>query len=139
MTSTDTESAEPAELCVGELYRDGSGNEVWRIKEAATGKPLREGIASDHEYKWLLDSYNHGEEYADEQEALRFCAPADLGELREELAEIYTRDFLMPSMYDRCLRIIRKLVRATGLSEEEIIATAKQDAEYLLAAPEPVA
>jgi hypothetical protein len=68
-----------------------------------------------------------------------FCAPADPGELREELAEIYTRDLLMPSMYDRCRRIIRKLARATGLSEEEIIATAKQDAEYLLLAPELVA
>jgi hypothetical protein len=45
----------------------------------------------------------------------------------------------MSSMYDRCRRIIRKLARATGLSQEEIIATAKQDAEYLLLAPEPVA
>jgi hypothetical protein len=68
-----------------------------------------------------------------------FCTPADPGELREELAEIYTRDFLMPSMYDRSIRVIRKLARATGLSEQEIIATAKQDAEYLLLVPEPVA
>ncbi len=82
---------------------------------------LHEGIASDHEYKWLLDCANRGEAYADEQE----------GELREELAEIYTRDFLMPSMYDRARRVIRKLVRASGLSEEEIITTARQDAEYL--------
>ena len=71
MPSTDTGTAQPAELCKGELYRDGNGNEVWRIKEAATGKVLQDGIASDHDYKWLLDSYNHGEEYADEQEALR--------------------------------------------------------------------
>lgn len=70
-TDTDTDSAEPAELCVGELYRDGSGNEVWRIKEIETGKVLQDGIASDHDYNWLLDSYNRGEEYADEQEALR--------------------------------------------------------------------
>jgi hypothetical protein len=68
-----------------------------------------------------------------------FCTPADAGELREDLAEIYTRDFVMPSMYDRSVRIIRKLARATGLSEEEIIATAKEDAEYLLLAPELVA
>jgi hypothetical protein len=67
------------------------------------------------------------------------CTPADPGELREELAEIYTRDFLMPSMYDRSVRVIRKLGRATGLSEQQIIATAKQDAEYLLLASEPVA
>lgn len=65
------------------------------------------------------------------------CTPADPGDLREELAEIYTRDFVMPSMYDRSVRIIRKLLRATGLSEAEIIATAKQDAEYLLLEPEP--
>jgi hypothetical protein len=44
---------------------------MWRIKEIGTGKVLQEGIASDHDYKWLLDSYNRGEEYADEQEALR--------------------------------------------------------------------
>lgn len=71
MTSTDTDTGQPAELCVGELYRDGSGNEVWRIKEIETGKVLREGIASDHEYKWLLDTFSRGEEYADEREALR--------------------------------------------------------------------
>jgi len=70
MTSTDTASAEP-ELCAGELYRDGSSNEVWRIKEIETGKVLQDGIASDHDYIRLLDSYNRGEEYADEQEALR--------------------------------------------------------------------
>ena len=68
-----------------------------------------------------------------------FCTPADPGELREELADIYTRDMLMPSTYDRSVRIIRKLARATGLSEEEIIATAKQDAEHLLLDPELVA
>lgn len=68
-----------------------------------------------------------------------FCTPADAGELREELAEIYTRDMVMLSMYDRSVRIIRKLIRATGLSEEKIIATAKHDAEHLLLAPELVA
>jgi hypothetical protein len=68
-----------------------------------------------------------------------FCTPADPGELREELAEIYTRDLLMPSMYGRSICVILKLVRATGLSEQEIIATAKQDAEHLLLVPEPVA
>jgi hypothetical protein len=70
-TDTDTDTAQPAELCEGEFYRDGSGNEVWRIKEIETGKVLQEGIASDHDYKWLLDSYNRGEEYADEQEELQ--------------------------------------------------------------------
>jgi hypothetical protein len=69
MTSTDTD--QPAELCEGELYRDENGHEVWRIKEIETGKVLQDGIASDHDYKWLLDSHNYGEEYADEQEALR--------------------------------------------------------------------
>jgi len=72
MPSTDTdEHPDPAGLCEGELYHDGSGHEVWRIKEIETGKVLREGIASDHECKWLLDTFNRNEEYADEQEALQ--------------------------------------------------------------------
>ncbi len=39
MTSTTPtlSSDQPAELCVGELYRDGEGHEVWRIAEGATG------------------------------------------------------------------------------------------------------
>ncbi len=69
MTTTDKDQL--AELCVGELYRDDDGNEVWRIKEVETGNVLREGIASDHDYRWLLDAFNRGEQYADEQQALR--------------------------------------------------------------------
>lgn len=64
-----------------------------------------------------------------------FCAPIDPGLLREELAEIYTRDLLMPSMHRRAGRIIRKLGRATGLSTDEVIANAIQDAEHLTLAP----
>ncbi len=60
-----------------------------------------------------------------------FCAPVDPGLLREELAEIYTREMLMPSMYRRARRIIGKLVRATGLSRDEIIANAIADAEFI--------
>jgi hypothetical protein len=60
-----------AELCVGELYRDANGHEVWRIKEIGSGQVLREGIASDRDYRWLLDAFNRGEDYADRQEALR--------------------------------------------------------------------
>lgn len=67
-----TTNEQEAELCAGELYRDADGHEVWRIKEIETGKVLREGIASDHEYRWLLDCLNHGDDYADEQEAKRF-------------------------------------------------------------------
>jgi hypothetical protein len=69
----------------------------------------------------------------------RFCAPADAGELREELADIYTRDMLMPSMHRRAGRIIGKLARATGLSRDEVIANAIQDAEHLTLVPEAVA
>jgi hypothetical protein len=69
-----TTTEQSAELCVGELYRDDNGNEVWRIKEIVTGNILREGIASDHDYRWLLDAFNHGEEYADEQQAARDAA-----------------------------------------------------------------
>jgi hypothetical protein len=71
-----TATSEDADLCVGELYRDGDGHEVWRIKEIETGKVLREGIASDRDYRWLLDVFNHGEEYAAEQQALRDAAAA---------------------------------------------------------------
>jgi hypothetical protein len=67
--------------------------------------------------------------------ACPICAPADPGELREELAEIYTREYLMPSMYRRAHIVIGKLARATGLSEAEIIETAKQDAECILVEP----
>jgi hypothetical protein len=67
-------SDDPAELAVGELYRDDENHEVWRIKEVETGTVLREGIASDHDYRWLLDVFNHGEEYADKQQALRDAA-----------------------------------------------------------------
>lgn len=73
-----------ANLCVGELYRDDDGHEVWRIKEIETGHVLREGISSDHDYKWLLDAFNHGEEYADQQQARRDAAsPAEGGATTE--------------------------------------------------------
>jgi hypothetical protein len=65
-----------AELCVGELYRDPNGHEVWRIKEICSGQVLREGITSDRDYRWLLDAFNRGEDYADRQEALRDSDPA---------------------------------------------------------------
>jgi hypothetical protein len=65
---------ETAELAVSELYRDEHGHEVWRIKEVETGSVLRGGIASDRECRWLLDVFNNGEEYADEQQALRDAA-----------------------------------------------------------------
>jgi hypothetical protein len=75
MSTTDEQ--QEAELCVGELYRDADGHEVWRIKEIETGKVLREGIASDRDYKWLLDCLNHGDDYADEQKAKRDAATGD--------------------------------------------------------------
>ena len=68
--------------------------------------------------------------------AVLIHVPHDAGELREELADIYTRDFLMPSMYRRACRIIRSLARSTGLSEEAVIQTAMQDAEHLVLAEE---
>lgn len=63
-------------LCVGELYRDANGQEMWRIREINTGYVLREGIASDRDYVWLLDAFNRGEGYADTQQALRDRAAA---------------------------------------------------------------
>lgn len=74
MTTTIIE--QDVELCVGELYRDEDGHEVWRIKEIETGKVLRDGIASDHDYCWLLDAFNHGDDYAGEQQAKHAAATA---------------------------------------------------------------
>lgn len=63
--------------------------------------------------------------------------PSDPGLLREELAEIYTNDYVMPSTYRRANRIIREISRLVGISREEVIATAQADAEHLLLAQEP--
>lgn len=38
----------------GELYRDEAGHEVWRIRNR-TGHVVAEGIASDHDARWLAD------------------------------------------------------------------------------------
>lgn len=65
---------EAAALCVGELYCDEDGREVWRIKEADTDRVMHDRIESDRDYRWLLDAVNHGEEYADQQQALRDAA-----------------------------------------------------------------
>jgi hypothetical protein len=106
MPSTDADSAE---LCEGELYRDGRGIEVWRIKEIGTVKVLQEGIASDHHAARQLQPRRGVRRRTGGVAAMScpFCTPADAGELREELADIYTRDMLMPSMYTRAVRIIR--------------------------------
>jgi hypothetical protein len=74
MTPASTDSDKPAELFFGELYRDEAGIEIWRIKEVGTENVIREGIASDGNYRWLLDCLNHGDDYADKQEALRAAA-----------------------------------------------------------------
>jgi hypothetical protein len=70
MTTEGTEELE-AEIAVGEKY----GDELWRIKEVETGNILRDAITSEREYLWLLDSFNRGDEYADEQQARRDAAP----------------------------------------------------------------
>jgi len=62
------------------------------------------------------------------------CSPSDPGLLREELAEIYTNDYVMPSTYRRANRIISEISRRVGISREEVIATAQADAEHLLLA-----
>ncbi len=67
----------------------------------------------------------------------RLCAPSDPGLLREELAEIYTNEFVPLSTRRRARWIIGEIARLVGLSREEVIATAKADAEYLLLTPEP--
>lgn len=67
--------------------------------------------------------------------ACPLCSPSDPGLLREELAEIYTNDYVMPSTYRRANRIIREISRVVGISREEVI-TAQADAEHLLLAHE---
>jgi len=62
------------------------------------------------------------------------CSPSDSGLLREELAEIYIHDYLMPSTYRRANRIISEISRQVGISREEVITTAQADAEHLLLA-----
>ena len=69
--------------------------------------------------------------------ACPFCTPSDAGLLREELAEIYTHDFVPLSTRRRARWIIGEIARSIGISREEVIATAKADAEYLLLTPEP--
>lgn len=65
-----TTEEQQAEIAVGEKY----GDELWRIKEVDTGNMLRDAITSEREYLWLLDTFNHGEAYADEQQARRGAA-----------------------------------------------------------------
>jgi hypothetical protein len=62
------------------------------------------------------------------------CAQSDPGLLREELAEIYTHDFVTLSTRRRAHWIIDEIARGVGISREEVIATARGDAEYLLLA-----
>ncbi len=66
------------------------------------------------------------------------CSPKDTGLLREELAGIYTNDFVALSTRRRAHWIIGEIARSIGINREEVLATAKADAEYLLLTPEPV-
>ncbi|MGH2852685.1 MAG: hypothetical protein ACRDLF_00630 [Solirubrobacteraceae bacterium] len=68
MTNEGTELE--AEIAVGEKY----GDELWRIKEVETDTVLRDAITTEREYLWLLDTFNHGEEHANEQQARRDAA-----------------------------------------------------------------
>ncbi len=68
MTTEDTELE--AEIAVGEKY----GDDLWRIKEVETDNVLRDAITSEREYLWLLDAFNHGDDYANEQQSRRDAA-----------------------------------------------------------------
>lgn len=70
--------------------------------------------------------------------ACPLCAQSDPGLLREELAEIYTNDFVTLSTRRRAHWIIGEIARGVGVSREEVISTAKADSEYLLLGLEPV-
>jgi hypothetical protein len=67
--------------------------------------------------------------------ACPLCAPSDPGLLREELAEIYTQDFVSLPTRRRARWIVGEIARSVDLSRDEVIATAKADAEYLLGVP----
>ena len=69
--------------------------------------------------------------------ACPLCAPSDRGLLREELAEIYTHDFVPLSTGRRARWIIGAIARLVGINREEVIATANDDAEYLQLGSEP--
>ncbi len=60
----------------------------------------------------------------------------DPGELREELADLYTHDLLSPSKARRAWNLVRKLSRFTGISRETIQAEATADAEAIQAVRE---
>jgi hypothetical protein len=55
----------------------------------------------------------------------------DAGELRERLAEVRGRGFLSPRLLSTERGIVARLVRLTGLSAEQVRATADDDAENL--------
>jgi hypothetical protein len=55
----------------------------------------------------------------------------DAGELREELAGIYTRDFVALDTARRARWMIGEISRLTGISREQIQADAKADAEAI--------
>ncbi len=55
----------------------------------------------------------------------------DAGELREELAEIYTHDFVALGRARRARWIIGEISRLTGITRERIQADAKADAEAM--------
>lgn len=55
----------------------------------------------------------------------------DAGELREFIAEQYSRGHLRPASMDRLRWAMRRCCRLTGLSEETIICTAVADAAQL--------
>jgi hypothetical protein len=53
----------------------------------------------------------------------------DPGLLREELAEIYARDFVPLSTARRARWLPREISRLTGISREQVEADARADAE----------
>jgi hypothetical protein len=53
-----TTVVEDALLAHGELYRDESGHEVWRIRDT-DGSIYADGIASDFDAQWLAEQMVH--------------------------------------------------------------------------------
>jgi hypothetical protein len=57
----------------------------------------------------------------------------DPGEMREELGHLYTQDLLSPSKARRAWRLIRQISRLVGISQDEVQANARADAEAIQA------
>ena len=63
ITPVTVSLVEDALLTFGELYRNESGHEVWRIRDA-DGAVYAEDVASDFDAEWLAEQMVHAAQVA---------------------------------------------------------------------------